>query len=391
MATKREQVCSVIDEIDKIYTAWRKNDDPSLWKQNRMHHTYKQVTPDFFPAVTDLINLVASDEYEFDSYSLVMACDQFIDEWLDWVKELNSDRKDVRLDGTDAIWNAWGRVIEQKKPRTFPSVEPIDQLINNKVPNLQICKIYGFLDDIGRPDLARLQEAKINGVPEDWVSPVQIDYEAKLKCLWADRLESFADGSRNWDIERKEPIPVGGDGIDRSQWQDPGPSVDSLERLLRLKGMTTGQIMQMTGLTAKEIGEFALDMGIALDGGSANELLEQDDSNINHEFLKNRDRLQHEIDLKKNSEAKKIDNYKELGDDIITRVFSMTDDGVGAGAILRSLKEEFPLTTYEQVLGWQARRENLKTEIVDTVKSDAKPAKKTTKKKTKKKTPEKAV
>jgi hypothetical protein len=122
----------------------------------------------------------------------------------------------------------------------------------------------------------------------------------------------------------------------------------------------------------QEVAEAALDMGIALSGSVANDLLEVDDPTMNEKFTKNRERLQREIDLKKNAEAKKVDNYKELGDDVITRVFAMTDDGVGAGAILRSLQDEFPATTYEQVLGWQNRRKSLMEEVVEKSVDEAK-------------------
>ena len=383
MTTKREQLCSIVNDINNIHIVWRDNTDRVLWKQNRVHDWYKQVTPDFFPAVTDLINFIANDEFEADAYELVMACDEFVDLWLDWIKELNSDRKDVRLDGGEALWNAWGRAVQAQKVRTFPGLEPIEQLISGKVSSLQICKIYGFLDDTGRPDLDVLTKAKLDGVPEGWVNPIERDYNASLEVKWQGRLDSFADGSRNWEIERKAPVPEGGDGIDRTEWKEALPSVENLEQLLRLPRITSNQISQMTGLSVEEINDFALDMGIAVSGSAANDLLDVDDPRAGVEFSKNREKLQDQIDRKKNAEAKKVDNYKELGDDIITRVFSMTDDGVGAGAILRSLKDEFPLTTYEQVLGWQARRESLMAEVVEKAAAEAveAPKKKATKKK----------
>ena len=364
MAT-REELLGVINNINDIYTDWRKNDDRSLWKQNRVKNWYKQVSEDFFPAITDLINLVATDEFEPPEYELEMACDIFIDLWLEWIKELNSDKKDVRLDGSDAIWNSWGQVVKLLKVRTFPGLEPIGQLVRDKVPVLQICKIYGFLDEDGRPDLDAMNKAKIDGVPEGWRKPLEVDYENKMKKLWAERIESFEDGSRNWSIERKAPIAPGEDGIDRSEWVDPGPATESLEQLLRLPGMTNNQVSRMTGLSIEEISKFALDMGIALSGSAANHLLDVDDPAVEKKFSENRDRLQEEIDRKQNAAAKKVDNYKELGDDLITRVFAMTDDGVGAGAILRSLQDEFPATTYEQILGWQNRRSNLIEEVVE--------------------------
>ncbi len=372
----RNDLVDVINKVDDIYNAWRTNEDRDLWKQNRQKDWYKQVSPDFFPAVTDLINIIATDEFELAEYELVMSCDVFIDLWLEWVKELNSDRRDVRLDGSGEIWNSWNRVMTLIKARTFPGLEPIDQLIAEKVSSLLICNIYGFLDDTGRPDMEALNKAKVDGVPEGWEKPLEVDYRKKMTAKWESRLESFKDGSRNWDIDRKSPIEAGEDGIDREGWADPGPAPESLGQLLRLPGITTHQISQMTGLSKEEIASFAMDLGIALDGSSANEMLDMEDPLVNKKFSANRERLQDEIDRKKNAEAKKVDNYKELGDDVITRVFAMTDDGVGAGSILRALQDEFPATTYEQVLGWQSRRSSLMSEVVENSVKEVKVTKK---------------
>lgn len=145
-AERREHLLMVVDHLTETHDAWVKGE-------------MTQLNEAFELATTDMLDVFQDGTIPGDLRDLNHRVDQFREQWQAWV-ELNSRRAVSPIPG-NGFWHAFEAVRaarEAARPKARPTLESIKSLKEQKVSDRQICKIYGWLDPGGNPEIWKVQE-----------------------------------------------------------------------------------------------------------------------------------------------------------------------------------------------------------------------------------------
>lgn len=326
---------SAFDHFLSIVDSWERSDEPKVpWKGGNR----KAINIPIQDAIIALAKFVDRQNFTTQCYELVLAIDEFVDASLDWAAAMHANPRDTDPIGSPRMWHLLGHARAMSEPRTWKRVEPVDELIRMKLTAAQICNIYGWFDEDGRPQEWKVnEEQKVPGShfdPIAWINPNQKRFYDQLAILWAGRANKTRVGSPD---ELLKPVAKS-DHLDRSSWNDPGPAPEPVEELLQLPGMTIAQVAEMKHLSMDEVHAIAVQCRIPIDASVAAEIAR---GSIE---LANRN-VETETDMIR----ARLNTYPEI-ESLEDRIYCMMDDNLTAGMILQALKPSVPHLTYSAVV-----------------------------------------
>lgn len=166
--------------------------------------------------------------------------------WEEFTDRANRTGDTRELPG-QAFWAAVGsleRIEREARPQPRQIIETIAELTAQKVSDNQICEIYGWKDDEGRPELWKLREERQNPGTHtaDWISPAERrrrEQEAKE--------EQIRERIRQREGQKLHRLTA--------------PCKESLEELIE-QGLSARQIAQMRRCTIEEVFAAADEAGL---------------------------------------------------------------------------------------------------------------------------------
>lgn len=182
------------------------------------------VTAALDDAMTDLIDGFSAGDIPGSCRALSALVAEFGVAWTAWQAAV--DRGGSALTPPDdACWQAWERVVDEYRGVVSPSSPPVESVVTlreQKVPDRQICEIYGWVDIQGRPEIFKVEEEIANPGKhtKDWVDPISKRRQAaeqeqrslvakvrRLRQAKVDRMNATAPESLE-DLVRQD-VPIG--------------------------------------------------------------------------------------------------------------------------------------------------------------------------------------
>lgn len=199
MNHRREEILALVDAFQQAHDCWvcdldRSNPDEQYWT-----------------AVEALIHGFAESNIPPSCQSLALAVDRFTAE----VHIYDQRPEPSQTYPHEAFWlsrDALQHAREQLRIRPLPTLEPIDQLREQQVPDIQICHIYGFFDR--------------NGCPMPWLVQHEVDRPGSVLATpnsidgrtWEDPREIQRRALEAADAEPlDQPVDLEGNSTDLSQ------------------------------------------------------------------------------------------------------------------------------------------------------------------------------
>lgn len=152
---------------------------------------------------------------------------------------------DVTMLPSPEFWEAWEELHNLALQDTLPRlkrIEPIKQLLEEKVSRGQICKIYGFVLPDGSPDLEKLQDEIDNPgrhTSPPWVAPVNRDLAAKIEALRIDAEQV----SRKREAKIRAATTPAPESIEHLIASTSGGAPITARQIARMKKMTVDQVL----------------------------------------------------------------------------------------------------------------------------------------------------
>jgi hypothetical protein len=189
-----------------------------------------------------------------DAREIVMAIDLVATEFMAWCEAVDIAPDSVHPTGTPELRSAIRALRNTCTEVKYPLPESISELMKMAVPDEQICKMYGFLNEDGSIDLSKLSEEKAApGTHYDrktWKPPHLKRQQAEVNQRWSHRQPVDYRPVSEQQIESQ-----------RGQVIDPTP----IEDLVGL-GVKSEQIARMKGMTIEAVQDYAAENGLPLDG-----------------------------------------------------------------------------------------------------------------------------
>lgn len=145
---RRVFLLSLIDAATQQHDRWASQ--PEL--------TY--ITAGVDEAMTDLIDGWSEGSIPGDCRELQGLVGTFSNEWHDWQAEVDR-RGAATIPPSEACWKAWEAVVDAYRGVSAPPRPPIESvaiLREQKVPDRQICEIYGWVTPHGQPETWKVEE-----------------------------------------------------------------------------------------------------------------------------------------------------------------------------------------------------------------------------------------
>lgn len=211
MNERKEQLLAAVDHLIETWNAWSADDD------------LRYITRGFEEAVEDCLGMFADGTIPGDLRELSHRVDSLVEHWEAW-KEKNAATSDKVLLPMQAFWASLEAIEDARREGMAPVRRPLEtiaQLDAQKVPDRQICMIYGFVDESGQPLFLMLQEereqpGRHTGPQTGWKPPHHRRQEAEesrqaesLARLREARAKKVADASRIAPESIKELVAQG--------------------------------------------------------------------------------------------------------------------------------------------------------------------------------------
>ncbi len=287
--------------------------------------------------VGELVNTL---EVEPSARAIVLALVEF---WADiqaWAAGCHQDQANTDPSGGRKLWHHLDAIREAVRVKHWPQIEPIQQLVAERVKPEQIARMYGWYLPNGSPDVVKVQREIDNPGSqmnwETWVHPEQRTLDHKTNLLWdahCKRFNAMPDPATVFDADTYErqrqptPVPV---------------APESIEELLSLEGITVQQVADMKQISADEVRRVAADLRIPIDSHVA-AIMARASTDRERNLAASLVEKQNQVI------ASETTTYREL-ESIEARVWAMSDDGVKPGMILKLLHPENLGLTYEKVI-----------------------------------------
>ena len=174
MSERREQLLHAVDHLIEVWNQWSADSDLNY------------ITREFEEAVDDCLLVFAHGTIPGDLRSMTHSVDTLAEHWQAWHKRNEETAGKVLLPG-NGFWAALEEIAAARHKSEQPTVrhlESIAQLDAQKVPDAQICRIYGFTTADGHPRMDILQQeraepGKHTGPGTGWKPPHQRRQEEK--------------------------------------------------------------------------------------------------------------------------------------------------------------------------------------------------------------------
>lgn len=150
MDERSQELTTVVDALLKVHDDWAQ--DPEK----------RYLTAEYEEAIEDTLAVFEDGDLPADCRRLDNAVEWLRKKWAEY-KEEEAAAGNAVQQPTNAFWRAIEQVRESRKAARShrrAHLESIATLTAQKVSDNQICRMYGFVDGHGQPDLVRLQEER---------------------------------------------------------------------------------------------------------------------------------------------------------------------------------------------------------------------------------------
>lgn len=160
---RRNHLFLVTDHLLASHREWVEQDTP-------------YVTEAFEQSVDDALEVYRDGDVPRDCRGLDSLFNELAERWAKWKAEAAASGDEPAVPD-HAFWVKLDQIAKAReiaRPKARRQLETVADLTAQKVPDRQICKIYGWVDDVGNPDLKTLQEERASPgthVGPDFVPP----------------------------------------------------------------------------------------------------------------------------------------------------------------------------------------------------------------------------
>lgn len=334
-AAKRATYVALVNRSEEIRRQWLSAPSESCKVWQYQGKEFKVLPEVLVESWDELFKAAKTTDVEIDARELVLAIDDFQRPVADYIKQWMTDRAadvtTVSPSGSDAMWQAWDKVLLAAKPIKKQIPAPPRILLLQGVSEQQVAKMYGWYNQYGDPDLAYLHEMMENWEenfdPDEWIPPTWKRRAKDMDVLWGPRCAAMKS---IMEIEAKDAARREG------RTTPPPPPV---EELAKLPGMRIEQIARMHHKTVDEIREFMLENEISLEP--------EDYANPHMKAVKRASQKKATDTKIKNFED--YDHHPELADNLEDQAMACLDDGL-------SVKEVAELLTYHRGMYYTSRQ-----------------------------------
>lgn len=223
---RREHLLLVVDNVIDVHTIWVESDTPHL-------------TEELETAVDELVEVFEDGTIPGDCRDLTHRVAELSEHWHAWKAKVAASGGIATVPG-DAFWAALEHVEDARRkaePKPPIVLESIKELTDQKVPDRQICLIYGWIDGAGHPLLHKLHEERAKPgthTGEGFLPPAEKSRRQKeaRKQAVIDRIREKRR-TKVESITTPAPEPI----------EDLVAQGVSAEQISRLKHMTIAQVM----------------------------------------------------------------------------------------------------------------------------------------------------
>ncbi len=181
-AERRGFLLAMVENATKAHKAWAEGGDTHLLPEDNLFQRFEEIS-----GQSRFINRVHASDLE----RLIL---EFGGHWRAFVSA-QQQNMDVGMLPGENLWAAWEALDGERFTSTAPElkyIEPLAELVSQKVSPKQICLIYGFLRPDGSPDIRLMREeqekpGRHTGADTGWVAPVNKAIVEKLKMAEIDR------------------------------------------------------------------------------------------------------------------------------------------------------------------------------------------------------------
>jgi len=286
-------------------------------------------------ALMSVGEFVNTCEVSEDAWGAVLALDDFWESIAKWAGDIQRTPESSDPSGGRSVWQHLSLVNEALRLRSWKRVEPIQQLVAEKVPHPTIAKIYGWITETGVPDVVKVQEEidkpgrHLNWAT--WKHPEQKIYESRIEKRWVERVEKFVDLKPGEVFNAKEYV--------QKQKKTSSVAPEPIEELALLPGITVKQIAAMKRMTEEEVRNVLVDLRIPLDHHIANDM---------RAGVTTRQAM-HSVERENASILANVETFSGL-EQKDERIWAMHDNGTSPGVIFMIMKQEHPGITYRRVV-----------------------------------------
>lgn len=168
---RREHLFLVVDSMVEIHSKWAESDTP-------------HITETFETAIDELLEVFELGSIPGDCRELTHRVSTMGEHWYAWKAKVELAGAINPMPG-DGFWDALESVEDGRRaaePKRAAVLEPIKELTSQKVPDRQICLIYGWTDPDGSPQFYKLQEERAEPgthIGKDFVAPQEKERRQK--------------------------------------------------------------------------------------------------------------------------------------------------------------------------------------------------------------------
>jgi hypothetical protein len=323
----RAQILSAVEKLEAVVREWEHSSDEAIMVNFR-GRIVRQLSQSIEQSAMELFNLCDSPSIEREAWPLVLAIDDFDDEL-----QRFAERSSVAPDATDphggnSLWAAYGVMLKGKTPPRPHKIEPIAQLLAERVDRQQIAKIYGWRHPDGSPNLDKLQE-EINEPgkhydPATFVHPKDKKFWEGVEEKWFARVAAFEAGEdgQSRKVKPKKEAP------------------ESLDDLI-IQGINAKQIAKMKHVDIDEVHARAAELGVALDSSTL--------VYASYADAQRAAAAKQQAGLQSALTIASINTHRDLGQDQDSRIRAMLTDGVAPTTVVEALKPQFPNLRHQDV------------------------------------------
>lgn len=320
---ERSTVASAVRRVQDEIAIWQASDSPFVQWRGR---TRKAISDLLIQAFHGLFDLVGTDDVANDAKNIILKIDAMEDALADWAQACDLTPEDADPKGSTALWAAWTEVLDALKQQRPRKPEDIATLVEQKVSDRQIALIYGWRDEAGEPDLAKVREEKAKpGThydPTQWVHPAEVKIQAAIDQAWAERQQRIDDKV----VSRHMPMVA----------------PESIEELIQQR-VPSKQIAKMKRVDIEEVRAVAARIGVPLDGQFVRRVSAVDRlADIRDEETQREASLEHQM-------ARQTPSGDSETSGLEDRVLDLYLDGQSPQEIAAALASEFPNLTYQKV------------------------------------------
>ena len=157
MKVTRELAVETVQHCLEALRLWEASDAPNVhWRGT----VVKSISDALAQAIDAVCFLCGTQDADDDAKELILAIDRFQSEVHAWYEAVEVAPEAVHPGGTSQMWDALVVLERYLEVRGKRLPEPIRELMDARVSDEQICKIYGFVKPDGSADVVKLAEEK---------------------------------------------------------------------------------------------------------------------------------------------------------------------------------------------------------------------------------------